>query len=47
MATPLQLGFTDFEQTYAKKMTHRQIFLEIIQARFPWVSLLALIQPVD
>jgi IS5 family transposase len=46
MAIPLQLGFTDYEQTYAKKKTRRQIFLEEMEATVPWDSFLALIQPV-
>ena len=46
MATPRQLGFTDYEQTYAKKKTRRQIFLEEMEATVPWDSFLALIQPV-
>jgi IS5 family transposase len=46
MAIPLQLGFTDYEQTYAKKKTRRQIFLEEMEAPVPWDSFLALIQPV-
>jgi hypothetical protein len=46
MATPLQLGFTDYEQTYAKKKTRRQRFLDEMEATVPWESFLALIQPV-
>jgi len=46
MAPPLQLGFTDYEQTYAKKKTRRQIFLEEMEVTFPWDSFRALIQPV-
>ncbi|NQV09820.1 MAG: IS5 family transposase [Cyanobacteria bacterium] len=46
MAAPFQLGFTDYEQTYAKKKTRRQIFLEEMEATVPWDSFLALIQPV-
>jgi IS5 family transposase len=46
MATPLQLGFTDNEQTYATKKTRRQRFLDEMEATVPWDSFLALIQPV-
>lgn len=46
MVIPLQLGFTDYEQTYAKRKTHRQIFLEEMEATVPWDSFLALIQAV-
>jgi IS5 family transposase len=46
MAPPLQLGFTDYEQTYAKKKTRRQIFLEEMEVTVPWDSFRALIQPV-
>jgi len=28
MTISLQLGFTDYKQTYAKKKTRRQIFLD-------------------
>ncbi len=43
MATPLQLGFTDYEQTYAKTKTRRQIVLEEMDVTVPWNSFLALI----
>ena len=46
MTISLQLGFTDYEQTYAKKKTRRQIFLDEMEATLPWDSFLALIQPV-
>jgi len=46
MAPPLQLGFTEYEQTYAKKKTRRQSFLNEMEATVPWDSFLALIQPV-
>ena len=36
MAAPLQLGFTDYEQTYAKKKTRRQRFLDEMEATVPW-----------
>jgi IS5 family transposase len=42
----LQLGFTDYAQTYAKKKTRRQIFLDEMEAALSWDALLALIQPV-
>ena len=31
MVIPLQLGFADYDQTFAKKKTRRQIFLEQIE----------------
>ena len=46
MTISLQLGFTDYEQTYAKKKTRRQIFLDEMEATLPWDSFQALIQPV-
>lgn len=46
MAAPLQLGFTDYEQTYAKKKTRRQRFLDEMEATVPWDAFLALIEPV-
>jgi IS5 family transposase len=46
MAAPLQLGFTDYEQTYAKKKTRRQRFLDEMEATVPWDAFLALIAPV-
>ncbi len=46
MAAPLQLGFTDYEQTYAKKKTRRQLFLEEMEATVPWEVFLELIRPV-
>ncbi len=32
MTDPLQLGFSDFEQIYAKKRTRRQRFLDEMEA---------------
>jgi IS5 family transposase len=46
MAIPLQWGFADYEQTFAKKKTRRQIFLEQMQAMLPWDLFLSLIRPV-
>jgi IS5 family transposase len=46
MAAPLQLGFTDYEQTYAKKKTRRQRFLDEMEATMPWHAFLGLISPV-
>ena len=46
MTISLQLGFTDYKQTYAKKKTRRQIPLEEMEVKVPWDSFLALIQPV-
>jgi hypothetical protein len=42
----LQLGFSDYEQVYAKKKTRRQIFLEEMEATIPWDDFHALIRPV-
>jgi hypothetical protein len=42
----LQLGFSDYEQFYAKKKTRRQIFLEEMEATIPWDDFHALIRPV-
>jgi len=43
MATPLQLnllqlGFTEYEQNYAKKKTYRHVFPEEMEAIVPWDS---------
>ena len=46
MADPLQLGFTDYEQIYAKKRTRRQRFLDEMEITVPWEAFLALIEPV-
>jgi transposase, IS5 family len=46
MPGPLQLGFTVYEQTYAKERTCRQRFLEEMEATIPWDAFLALIQPI-
>ena len=46
MPAPLQLGFTDYEQAYAKKRTRRQRFLEEMEATLPWEAFLGLIQPI-
>jgi IS5 family transposase len=40
------LGFTNYEQTYAKKKTRRQRFLDEMEATVPWDAFLALISPV-
>jgi len=42
----LQLGFSDYEQVYAKKKTRRQIFLDEMEATVPWEDFYALIRPV-
>jgi len=42
----LQLGFSDYEQVYAKKKTRPQIFLEEMEATIPWDDFHALIRPV-
>ena len=44
MAILLQLGFADYEQTYAKRKTRRQIFLEQMEATLPWGLFLFLIR---
>ncbi|MEX0649533.1 MAG: IS5 family transposase [Candidatus Andersenbacteria bacterium] len=41
-----QLGFTDYEQTTAKKRTKREKFLDEMEQVVPWLPLLALIEPV-
>jgi len=46
MADPLQLGFTDSEQIYAKKRTRRQRFLDEMEITPPWEVFLGLIKPV-
>jgi hypothetical protein len=46
MAIPLELGFADYEQTFAKKKMRRQIFLEQMEAILPWDLFLSLIHPV-
>ena len=46
MADPLQLGFSDYEQIYAKKRTRRQRFLDEMEITVPWEAFLALIKPV-
>jgi len=46
MAIPLQLGFADYEQTFAKKKTRRHIFLEQMETTLPWDLFLSLIRPV-
>jgi IS5 family transposase len=42
----LQLGFSDYEQVYAKKKTRRQTFLDEMEATIPWDDFHALIRPV-
>ena len=44
MAAPLQLGFTDYEQIYAKKRTRRQRFLDDREITATWEAFLALIK---
>lgn len=46
MAVPLQLGFSNHEQTHAKKRTRRQRFLDEMEATVPREAFLALIEPV-
>ena len=46
MAIPLRLGFTYYEQSYAKKKTRPQFFLEQMEATLPWDLFLSLIHPV-
>lgn len=40
------MGFTDYEQTYAKKRTRRQRFLEEIEVTITWEAFMALFQPI-
>ncbi|MFO8237190.1 MAG: IS5 family transposase, partial [Prochlorococcaceae cyanobacterium] len=40
-----QLGFSDYEQTPAKKRTKREKFLAEMDAVVPWQALIALIEP--
>ncbi len=40
-----QLGFSDYEQTTAKKQTKREKFLAEMEEVMPWDALIALIQP--
>jgi IS5 family transposase len=42
----LQLGFSDYEQVYAKKKTRRQIFLDEMEDTIHWEDFHALIHPV-
>ena len=41
-----QLGFSDYEQTTAKKQTKREKFLYEMEAVVPWDALIALIEPI-
>jgi len=45
LTATLQLGFTDYGQSYAKKRTRRQWILDALEFTVPWVFL-ALIKPV-
>lgn len=47
MPATLQLGFSDFEKTYAKNRTPRQRFLQKMEATIHREAFLALIQPID
>jgi len=42
-----QLGFSDYEQTTAKKQTKREKFLAEMEAVVPWDALIGLIEPID
>ena len=44
MADPLQLGFSDYEQFFAKKRTRRQRFLDEMEITVHWEAFLALIK---
>jgi IS5 family transposase len=46
MAGPLQLGFSGYEQIFAKKRTLRQRFLNEMETTVPWEAFLDLIKPV-
>jgi IS5 family transposase len=41
-----QLGFSDYEQTTAKKQTRREKFLAEMEAVVPWDALIGLIEPI-
>jgi IS5 family transposase len=41
-----QLGFSDYEQTTAKKQTKREKFLAEMEAVVPWDALIGLIEPI-
>jgi transposase, IS5 family len=41
-----QLGFSDYEQTTAKKQTKREKFLAEMEAVVPWGALISLIEPI-
>ena len=40
-----QLGFSDYEQTTAKKQTKREKFLSEMEEVVPWQALTVLIEP--
>ncbi|MEO1003599.1 MAG: transposase, partial [Cyanobacteria bacterium J06638_7] len=40
-----QLGFSDYEQSTAKKRTKREKFLADMEQEVPWRALIALIEP--
>jgi IS5 family transposase len=40
-----QLGFGDYEQSTAKKLTKRERFLSEMEAVVPWKALIELIEP--
>ena len=40
-----QVGFSDYEQTTAKKQTKREKFLAEMESVVPWDALIALIEP--
>ena len=42
-----QLGFSDYEQSTAKKRTKREKFLAEMEQVVPWQGLLDLIEPLD
>lgn len=46
MEAPLQLGFRDYEQLYAKKLSRHQHFLDEMDATIPWKAFLALMELV-
>jgi IS5 family transposase len=41
-----QLGFSDYEQTTAKKQTKRDKFLSKMEVVLPWQALIALIESI-
>lgn len=47
MSGSLRLGFSDYEQVYAKKNARREILLDEIGNTIPWDDFHALIRPAN